>query len=77
MKTVKKIKSKTKKQNSKYDYNQFNNHYINPRLLNINTILKANDQNKSTYERNEQIMNEQNTINIKNDITHINNIFNS
>ena len=77
MKTVKKIKSKTKKQKSKYDYNQFNNHYINPRLLNINTILKANDQNKSTYERNEQIMNEQNTINIKNDITHINNIFNN
>ena len=44
---------------------------INPRLLNINTILKLNNQvkNVNLYEN----MNEKNT----NDITHINNIFNN
>jgi len=53
MKSQKK-KSKTRKQNSKYVY-------INPRLLNVNTILKSNDQYKSTYENmNGQNMNGQN-----------------
>jgi len=55
---------KTKKQ--KPNYNP-----INPRLLNINTILKLNNQvkNVNLYEN----MNEKNI----NDITHINNIFNN
>jgi hypothetical protein len=73
MKTLKKPNIKSKKTNHNYDYNHYNNNYINPRILNIDTILKSNNQNTNYNIHNKP----QNTIDINNDIVHINNIFNN
>jgi hypothetical protein len=73
---------KSKKQKPKYDYNHYNNNFINPRLLNVNTILKSNLKSNikgpNNYENiNDMNTNKQNTIDIDNDIKNINNIFNN
>ena len=73
-----KQKLKSKKKQIKYDYNNYNNNFINPRLLNIDTILKSNIQGNNNYENINAInSNKQNTIDIDNDIKNINNIFNN
>ena len=69
---IKKQKTKTKSQLNK---NNYYNSYYNPRLLNVNTILKSNNEEKNANLH--ENMNEQIAIDITNDITNINNIFNN
>jgi serine/threonine protein kinase len=71
---IKKQKTKTKTKSYLKKNNYYNNYY-NPRLLNVNTILKSNNEEKNANLH--ENMNEQIAIDITNDITNINNIFNN
>ena len=71
---IKKQKTKTKTKSHLKKNNYYNNYY-NPRLLNVNTILKSNNEDKKSNQH--ENMNEQIAIDITNDITNINNIFNN
>ena len=56
---------------------QKDTHSFNPRLLNINTILKVSKQEKNINEYENQIKNENENEQTIDDITQINNIFNN